>query len=68
MTYFDCFAIGSWMFVIGWFLGAVYVQNHCETTKSPRVRETLTRVTEKPERCPECGGWRLPVVASASAD
>jgi hypothetical protein len=68
MTYFDCFMVGSWMLVIGWFLGAIYVQNHSETAESSRVSKTLTRVTEKPEPCPECQGWRLPVVTSASAD
>jgi len=49
------------MFAIGWFLGAVYVQNHKEETERPRV-------SEKPEPCPECEAWRLPVAASASAD
>ena len=61
MTYFDCFAVGSMMFSIGWFLGAVYMQNQNEETQSPRV-------VEKPERCPECEAWRLPGLASASAD
>jgi hypothetical protein len=59
MTYFDCFVIGSWMFAIGWFLGAVWMQNHAEETES-------SRVSEKPE--PECEAWRLPVAVSASAD
>jgi hypothetical protein len=61
MTYFDCFVVGSWMFAMGWFLGAVHMQNHTEETESPRV-------SEKPELCPECEAWRLPAVASASAD
>jgi hypothetical protein len=47
------------MFAMGWFLGAVYMQNHNEETRSPRV-------SEKPEQCPECEAWRLPVVASAA--
>jgi hypothetical protein len=61
MPYFNCFVVGSWMFAMGWFLGAVYMQNHTEETESPRV-------SEKPERCPECEAWRLPAVASAAAD
>jgi len=61
MTYFDCFVVGSWMFAIGWFLGAIYVQNCNEKTESPRVSEKL-------EPCTECEAWRLPVAASASAD
>jgi hypothetical protein len=61
MAYFDCFVVGAWMFAIGWFLGAIYVQNHNEKTERPRV-------SEKPERCPECEEWRLPVAASAAAD
>jgi hypothetical protein len=65
MTYFDCFVVGSWMSAIGWFFGAIYVQNHCEKTESPRMGEELD-VSEKPERCQEGEAWRLPVVASAS--
>jgi hypothetical protein len=59
MTYFDCFAVVSMMFSIGWFLGAIYVQDHNEETESPRV-------SEQPER--ESEAWRVPAVASASAD
>ena len=62
MTYFDCFVVGSWMFAMGWFLGAIYVQNLTEETESPRV------VEQQPERCTECEAWRLPAMASASAD
>ena len=61
MTYFDCFVLTSWAFAIGWFLGAIYVQNHSEKTERPRVSEKL-------EPCPECEGLRLPVAASAAAD
>jgi hypothetical protein len=61
MPYFDCFVVGSWMFAIGWFLGAIYVQNQNEQTESPPV-------VAQPERCPECEVWGLPDVASASAD
>ncbi len=70
MTYFDCFVVGAWMFVIGWFFGAIYVQNHNENAESSRVSETLENVTEKPERCPECEAWRLPVLTASemSAD
>jgi hypothetical protein len=60
MTYFDCFVVASWMFALGWFFGAVYMQNHNEETQSPRV-------SEEPQRCPECEAWRLPVSASAAA-
>jgi hypothetical protein len=55
MLHFDCFMIGAWMFAMGWFLGAVYVQNHKDKT-------------ERPERSPEGEAWRGAVVASASAD
>jgi hypothetical protein len=61
MTYFDCFLVGSWMFVIGWCLGAIYVQNQNEKT------ETL-RVVEKPEPCPDCEALEISAFASASAD
>ena len=61
MTYFDCFVVGSWMFVLGGFLGAIYVQNHNEKTKSPRTVEKL-------EPCTECDALRFPVAASATAD
>lgn len=67
MSYFDCFVAGSWMFVLGWYVGAIYVQSHNQKRESSRVAESL-RVTEKPERCPECEAWRLPVAASVSAD
>jgi len=60
MPYFDCFMAGSWMFALGWFLGAIYVQNHNEEAEIPRV-------SEQPE--PESEVWRVPAVASgASAD
>jgi len=61
MLYFNCFMIGAWMFAMGWFLGAVYVQNHEERTERPRA-------SEKPERSPEDEAWRRAVVASACAD
>jgi len=63
MTYFHCFMVGSWMFALGWFLGAIYVQNHKakeEETESPRVSEEL-------HPCPECEGSRLPAVAKSRA-
>jgi hypothetical protein len=56
MSYFACFMVGSWTFAMGWFLGAIYVQNHNEETESPRVSEQPERETEV---------WRLPAVASA---
>jgi len=60
MTYFDCFVVGSWMFAMGWFLEAVYMQNQDEKRESPRVDEA-------PERCSECEAWRLPISTSAVA-
>jgi hypothetical protein len=61
MTYFDCFVVGSWSFVIGWFLGAIYMQNQDEKRQSPRVME-------QPERRTETEPLRLPVSASFAAD
>ncbi len=61
MTYFDCFVMASWMLAIGWFLGAIYVQNQNEKPESPRASEKL-------ERCTECEAWRVLGVASATAD
>jgi len=61
MTNFDCFVVGAWMFAIGWFLGAIYMQNHDEKTESPHPSEKL-------QRCTECEGWRVPTAASAAAD
>jgi hypothetical protein len=60
MTYFDCFVVGSWMFVIGWFLGAIYVQNQTEKTEAPRV-------VEKPEPCLDFQE-EISALAGASAD
>jgi hypothetical protein len=60
MTYFACFMVGSWMFVLGWYAGAIYLQNRNEKTESPQL-------SEKAERCPECQGWRLPAVAKGRA-
>jgi len=61
MTYFDCFVVAAWMFAIGWFFGAVYMQSQDEK------KETL-RAVEKLERCTEREAQRLPVAASAAAD
>jgi len=61
MTYFDCFVIGSWMFALGWFLGAIYAQNQDEETQ-------IVRMGGEAEPCPDCEAWRLPALASASAD
>jgi hypothetical protein len=64
MTYFDCFVVGAWMFASGWFLGAIYVQNHNEETTNEETQSPL--VSEISEQCPECEAWRLPAVASAA--
>jgi hypothetical protein len=58
MTYFDCFLVGSWMFAFGWFLGAIYMQNHDEKPQSYGNEEAL-------EPCTECEAWRLPIVRAA---
>lgn len=60
MTYFDCFVIAAWTFVIGWFVGAVYVQNHHEKTEG-------SGVFEKPEPCPDCDALRFSAVPGAVA-
>jgi len=61
MTYFDCFVIGSWMFALGWFIGAIYVQNEKEETP-------IVRIGGEAEPCPDREAWRLSALASASAD
>jgi hypothetical protein len=61
MTYFGCYVVGSWMFAIGWFLGAIQMQNHPEETESPAAKEP-----EKLE--PEREAWGLSMAASSGAD
>jgi hypothetical protein len=61
MLYLHYFMVGAWMFAIGCFLGAIYVQNHDEKAKSPRL-------LEKVEKCTECEAWRVLNAASAAAD
>ncbi len=72
MTYFDCFVAGSWMFVLGWYVGAIYVQNHNEKRESPRASEKLEkwspRANEELEPCAECDAWRVPTAAIVLAD
>jgi hypothetical protein len=63
MTYFDCFVVGSWMFVIGWFAGAIYMQNQDEKTENPPLT-----VSGRPELRSESEEWRFPVEAIVSAD
>jgi hypothetical protein len=60
MTYFECFMVAAWMFAIGWFLGAIYVQDLDETTDRQAVIEV-------PEPSPDSEAWQFPAVASASA-
>jgi hypothetical protein len=67
MTYFDCFVVGAWMLAIGWYLGAIYMQNHNEKAESPRVVEKLEE-PEELERRRECETWRVVSTASAAAD
>jgi len=59
MTYFDCFVLGAWTFVIGWFVGAIYVQNREE-------KEESQEAVEKPELCPDCDALRFPAVPRAA--
>lgn len=61
MPYFDCLVTGSWMFVIGWYVGAIYMQNRNEKRELPRA-------SKKVEKCTECEAWRVLDVASAAAD
>jgi len=69
MLYVHYFIVASWMFALGWFLGAIYVQNHTEETESPRAVEKLeVRALEKLEPCTECEAWRVVNVASVAAD
>jgi hypothetical protein len=58
MTYFDCFVVGSWMLVIGWYLGAIYVQNQNEKPEAPRV-------VEEPEPSPDREAIEICAVACA---
>lgn len=60
MTYFDCVVVGSWMFAIGWFLGAIYVQNQDGKMESPRLME-------EPETWSDSEAWDLPTVPSPTA-
>jgi hypothetical protein len=60
MTYFDCFMAGAWMFALGWFLGAIYLQNRIEETEIPRE-------SEQPEQESEVL-WVPAVASGASAD
>jgi len=57
MTYFDCFVVGAWTFVIGWFIGALYVQNQQE--------EEGAEIVEKPELVPDRDELRFPNAAGA---
>lgn len=61
MLYWDCFVVGSWMFALGWLLGAIYVQNQNEKPQDLPAREER-------ESCPDCETWRIRVGASAAAD
>jgi len=56
MLYFDCFVIGSWMFALGWFLGAIYGQNLNEETE-------ILRLSGEAEPCLDCEAWRLSALA-----
>jgi hypothetical protein len=60
MTYLGCFMLAAWMATIGWFLGAIYVQDQDEKTARPRV-------IEAPEPSPNGEAWQLSAMASASA-
>ena len=59
MTYFDCFVLVAWTFVIGWFAGAIFMQNRSEQKKT-------TRAVVKPEPCPNCDALRLPATQNTA--
>jgi hypothetical protein len=60
MTYFDCFVAASWAFAIGWFFGAIYVQNQNEKAESPRL-------AQEPETSLRVETLEFPAVSSANA-
>jgi hypothetical protein len=60
MTYFDCFVAASWAFAVGWFLGAIYVQNHNQTAES-------SRLAEEPGISSHGAPLQFPAVSNASA-
>jgi hypothetical protein len=69
MTYFDCLIAGAWMFAIGWFLGATYVQNQkkkTEKTQSPSAIEKSVP-SESVEQCNEREAWRAVEIGTAGA-
>jgi hypothetical protein len=61
MAYFNCFLAGSWMFVIGWYLGAIYMQNRNQ-------EKPVSLPAEAPESYVEREGWQVPAPASVAAD
>ncbi len=61
MTYFDCFVAVSWTFVIGWYVGALCLQNRDEKGEGPCASEEVERYTESEAQWP-------PAASSASAD
>ena len=60
MPYFHFFVVGSWTFVIGWFVGSIYAQHLAEKAQS-------SRLSERPEVCPRCQEWRFPVMTSSTS-
>jgi hypothetical protein len=58
MTYFDYFVAAAWIFIIGWFSGAIYFQNRSEKAESPRL-------IEDPEPRPNSETRQLPAALSA---
>jgi hypothetical protein len=60
MTYFDCFVAASWALAIGWFLGAIYIQNQNQKAESPCL-------AQEPETSSHADAWGLPAVSNASA-
>ncbi|HXZ33115.1 MAG TPA: hypothetical protein VEH30_12620 [Terriglobales bacterium] len=61
MPYFYCLLAGSWMFALGWFLGAIYVQNQNDKTPTSIVGEQQVAY-------PDFETWRLGVGAAGAAD
>lgn len=61
MPYFECFLAGSWMLVIGWYLGAIYTQNRSEKKEIPPA-------TEEPGSSAVWERWRVPTTDGVAAD
>jgi hypothetical protein len=59
MPYFNCFLAGSWMFVIGWYVGAIYMQDRDEKMRDPQA-------SKEAEVCGDWEAWRVPIAVTAA--